>query len=121
MPVGALPPRAEMRRLAERLRLATAQAEALKAEIVGLAGSRYMPPTELKGVAPLTAGTLAGILGARAYVGTEAQAASPQPWRQPPTECRPAPHRPRPGELVPTGTRLSGPTPAGRDELGGRP
>ncbi len=67
---------ATVRRLAERLQLATTQAEALKREIEALARVRFAPLTELKGVALLTAGTLAGILGARAHVGTEAQLAA---------------------------------------------
>lgn len=67
---------AGVRRLAERLQLATAQAEALQREIENLASERFAPLTELKGVALLTAGTLAGILGTRAHVGTEAQLAA---------------------------------------------
>jgi transposase len=67
---------AGVRRLAQRLQLATAQAEALKREIEDLAGARFAPLAELKGVALLTAGILAGILGARAHVGTEAQLAA---------------------------------------------
>jgi transposase len=67
---------AGVRRLAERLQLVTAQAEALKAEIEELARARFTPLTELKGVALLTAGTLAGILGANAHVGAEAQLAA---------------------------------------------
>jgi transposase len=67
---------AGVRRLAERLQLATAQAEALKRETEDLARVRFAPLTELKGVALLTAGTLAGILRAKAHVGTEAQLAA---------------------------------------------
>jgi transposase len=67
---------AGVRRLAERLQLVTAQAEALKSEIEELAKDRFAPLTELKGVALLTAGTLAGILGANAHAGSEAQLAA---------------------------------------------
>lgn len=52
-----------VRRLAERLRLATEQAEELAKEISSLAEERFPPLTRLCGVQPLTAGALAGILG----------------------------------------------------------
>ncbi len=54
---------ASVRRLAERLKLATQQAEELAKQISSLAGERFSPLTRLTGVQLLTAGALAGILG----------------------------------------------------------
>jgi len=54
---------AAVRRLAQRLRLALAQAKELAAQIGALAARRYAPLAEICGVSLLTAGALAGILG----------------------------------------------------------
>ena len=88
-----------VRRLAERLQLATRQAEDVAKQIRLLARDRYEPLTQLCGVNLLTAGTLAGMLGpgpdsrvrrssprtpahsARSLV-LWAYAPSPQPWRE---------------------------------------
>lgn len=65
-----------VRRLAERLRLATAQADDIAAQIRELARSRYAPLTRLCGVNLLTAGMLAGMLGPGRRFDSEAQLAA---------------------------------------------
>lgn len=67
---------AALRRLAQRLRLALEQAQALKREICALAAQHYAPLTQLVGVELLTAGTLAGILGPGRRFQSEAQLAA---------------------------------------------
>ena len=54
---------ASVRRLAQRLRLATAQAADLERQIAARAQAGFSPLTRLKGIDLLTAGALAGILG----------------------------------------------------------
>ena len=54
---------ASVRRLAQRLRLATEQAADLAQQIAARAQAGFSPLTQLKGVNLLTAGALAGILG----------------------------------------------------------
>jgi transposase len=65
-----------VRRLAERLQLATRQAEDVAKQIRLLAKERYEPLTELCGVNLLTAGTLAGMLGPGHRFQSEAQLAA---------------------------------------------
>ena len=65
-----------VRRLAERLQLALAQAKALAAQIAGLAVERFAPLTQICGVSLLTAGALAGILGPGRRFATDAQLAA---------------------------------------------
>ena len=65
-----------VRRLAERLQLATMQAEDVAKQIRLLAKDRYEPLTRLCGVNLLTAGTLAGMLGPGRRFQTEAQLAA---------------------------------------------
>jgi transposase len=65
-----------VRRLAERLQLASAQAEDVADQIRHLASSHYEPLTKLCGVNLLTAGILAGMLGPGRRFETEAQLAA---------------------------------------------
>jgi transposase len=65
-----------VRRLAERLRLATTQAGDIAEQIRLLAKDRYEPLTRLCGVNLLTAGTLAGMLGPGRRFESEAQLAA---------------------------------------------
>jgi transposase len=65
-----------VRRLAERLRLVTDQAEDVADQIRLLAKARYEPLTELCGVNLLTAGMLAGMLGPGRRFDSEAQLAA---------------------------------------------
>jgi transposase len=65
-----------VRRLAERLQLASAQAEDVADQIRHLARSHYEPLTKLCGVNLLTAGILAGMLGPGRRFETEAQLAA---------------------------------------------
>lgn len=67
---------ASARRLAQRLRLATAQAQDLQGPIEARAQARFSPLTQLKGIGPLLAGTLAGVLGPGPRFVTEAQLAA---------------------------------------------
>ncbi len=67
---------AAVRRLAQRLRLATDQAAALAAEIRAGAAAHFTPLTHLCGVSLLTAGALAGILGPGRRFATDAQLAA---------------------------------------------
>jgi transposase len=67
---------AAVRRLAQRLRLALAQAKALAAQIGALAARHCAPLTERCGVGLLTAGALAGILGPGRRFGSDAQLAA---------------------------------------------
>ena len=67
---------AAVRRLAQRLRLATAQAAAVAAEIRARAAARFVPLTRLCGVSLLTAGARAGILGPGRRFATDAQLAA---------------------------------------------
>jgi transposase len=67
---------ASVRRLGERLRLATAQADDLAAEIREHAATRYVPLTRICGVSLLTAGALAGILGPGRRFASDAQLAA---------------------------------------------
>ena len=65
-----------IRRLVQRLRLATEQAATLEREICTRAKAHYLPLTELKGVQLLTAGALAGILGPGQRFRSEAELAA---------------------------------------------
>jgi transposase len=65
-----------VRRLAERLQLATEQADDVAEQIRLLAKDRYEPLTRLCGVNLLTAGTLAGMLGPGRRFESEAQLAA---------------------------------------------
>jgi transposase len=65
-----------VRRLAERLQMATAQANDVANQIRLLAKDRYEPLTRLCGVNLLTAGTLAGMLGPGPRFESEAQLAA---------------------------------------------
>jgi transposase len=67
---------ASVRRLAERLQLATAQAKDVADQIRDLAKDRYEPLTQLCGVNFLTAGMLAGMLGPGRRFDNEAQLAA---------------------------------------------
>lgn len=67
---------ATVRRIAERLQLATDQAAELTSRIKGLVGTRFEPLTHLCGVDLLTAGTLAGILGPGRRFNSDAQLAA---------------------------------------------
>ena len=67
---------ATVRRLAQRLRLALAQAEELAQEIRRRAKQSYAPLTRLCGVGLLAAGALAGILGPGRRVASDAQLAA---------------------------------------------
>jgi transposase len=67
---------ASVRRLAQRLRLAMEQAQDLQRHIEARAQARFSPLTQLKGIGPLLAGTLAGILGPGPRFVTEAQLAA---------------------------------------------
>jgi transposase len=85
---------AAVRRLAQRLRLALAQARELAAQIGALAARRFAPLTELCGVGLLTAGALAGILGPGRRFASDAATRRwpPTPgWRRwrprPPSGC----------------------------------
>ena len=62
--------------MAERLQLATNQAEDVAKQIRLLAKDRYEPLTKLCGVNLLTAGTLAGMLGPNRRFQSEAQLAA---------------------------------------------
>ncbi len=66
---------AAIRRIAQRLRLALNQVEALGEEIRQLAAVHFAPLTEVCGVQLLTAGALAGILGPGQRFRSEAQLA----------------------------------------------
>ena len=65
-----------VRRLAERLQLATTQADDVAEQIRLLAAARYEPLTRLCGVNLLTAGMLAGMLGPGRRFESEAQLAA---------------------------------------------
>ena len=67
---------ASVRRLAQRLRLAVDQAEALAAQIRARAQAGFVALTRLCGVSLLTAGALAGILGPGRRFATDAQLAA---------------------------------------------
>lgn len=67
---------AAVRRLAQRLRLATSQAEEVARQIRTRARAGFSPLTALKGVDWLTAGSLAGILGCGRRFPTEARLAA---------------------------------------------
>ena len=67
---------AAVRRLAQRLRLAVDQAEALAAQIRARAQAGCLALTRLCGVSLLTAGALAGILGPGRRFATDAQLAA---------------------------------------------
>ena len=67
---------AAVRRLAERLRLALAQADELEQQIARRAAADFSPLTRLCGINLLTAGALAGILGPGRRFATEAQLAA---------------------------------------------
>ena len=67
---------AAVRRLAQRLRLALAQAKELATQIGALAARRYAPLAENCGVSLLTAGALAGILGPGERFASDAQLAA---------------------------------------------
>src|SRR5438445_7476243 len=67
---------AAVRRLAQRVRLATTQAHDLKAQIEARAQAHFSPLTQLKGIGPLLAGALAGVLGPGARFLTEGQLAA---------------------------------------------
>jgi transposase len=75
---GLLPAQraASVRRLAQRLQLASDQATDLQRQIEARAQAGFSPLTSLKGVGPLLAGTVAGLLGAGARFTTEAQLAA---------------------------------------------
>jgi transposase len=64
---------ASVRRLAQRLRLATAQAADLERQIAARAPAGFSPLTRLKGIDLLTAGTLAGLLRPGRRFGSDAQ------------------------------------------------
>ncbi len=65
-----------MRRLAERLQLALAQANALAGQIAALARECCAPLTEICGISLLAAGALADILGPGCRFATDAQLAA---------------------------------------------
>ncbi len=67
---------AAVRRLAQRLALALAQAKALTAQIRALAAPRFAPLAQICGVSLLTAGTLAAILGPGRRFASDAQLAA---------------------------------------------
>jgi transposase len=67
---------AAVRRLAQRLRLAVDQAEALAGQIRARAQTGFVALTRLCGVSLLTAGALAGILGPGRRFATDAQLAA---------------------------------------------
>jgi transposase len=67
---------ASVRRLAQRLRLATEQAADLERQIAARAQAGFSPLTQLKGINVLTAGALAGILGPGRRFVSEAQLAA---------------------------------------------
>lgn len=67
---------ASVRRLAQRLRLATEQAADLQRQIAARAEAGFSPLTQLKGVSLLTAGALAGILGPGRRFTSEAHLAA---------------------------------------------
>jgi transposase len=67
---------ASVRRLAQRLRLATEQAADLEQQIVARAQAGFSPLTQLKGINLLTAGALAGLLGPGLRFTREAQLAA---------------------------------------------
>jgi transposase len=67
---------AAVRRLAQRLRLAVDQAEALAAQIRARAQAGFVALTRLCGVSLLTAGALAGILGPGRRFATDARLAA---------------------------------------------
>jgi transposase len=67
---------AAVRRLAQRLRLAVDQAEALAGQIRARARTGFVALTRLCGVSLLTAGALAGILGPGRRFATDAQLAA---------------------------------------------
>ncbi len=66
---------AAVRRVASALRLVLEQQQQITGEIESLSGTRYGALTEIQGVARLTAGILAGILGTRKFA-TEGQFAT---------------------------------------------
>lgn len=65
-----------VRRLAQRLELALSQATTLKDEIESLAREHFAPLTTIVGIAPLTAGMLAAILGPGQRFRSERQLAA---------------------------------------------
>jgi transposase len=65
-----------VRQLAQRLRLATVQADELEAHIKELAEASFFPLTKLCGINLITAGTLAAILGPGNRFSTDAQLAA---------------------------------------------
>lgn len=67
---------AAVRRLAQRLQLLVAQAQALAAQIRTLAAARFAPLTAICGVDLLTAGALAGLLGPGRRFTSDAQLAA---------------------------------------------
>ena len=67
---------ASVRRLAQRLRLATEQAADLARQIAARAQAGFFPLTRLKGINLLTAGALAGLLGPGCRFTGEAQLAA---------------------------------------------
>jgi len=67
---------ASVRRLAQRLRLATEQVAEVQRQIEARAEAGFPPLTRLKGVSLLTAGALAGILGPGRRFQSEAQLAA---------------------------------------------
>jgi transposase len=67
---------AAIRRLAQRLRLALAQASDLAKKIRALAAARFAPLARICGVDLLTAGVLAGILGPGQRFASDAQLAA---------------------------------------------
>jgi transposase len=67
---------ASVRRLAQRLRLATEHAAALAQQIAARAQAGFSPLTRLKGINLLTAGALAGLLGPGRRFSSEAQLAA---------------------------------------------
>jgi transposase len=64
---------ARVRRLAQRLRLATEQAADLEQQIAARAPAGFSPLPQLKGIDLLTAGALAGLLGPGRRFGSDAQ------------------------------------------------
>jgi transposase len=65
-----------VRRLAQRVRLATSQAQDLKAQSAARAPAHFSPLTPLKGSGPLLAGALAGVLGPGPRFTTDGQLAA---------------------------------------------
>jgi hypothetical protein len=65
-----------VRRLAQRVRLATSQAQDLQAQIDARAQAHFSPLTQRKGMGPLLAGALAGVLGPGPRFTTDGQRAA---------------------------------------------